>query len=63
MKTPNYINLTDAYANELSFSKKLSKSLSLLDVGNFGDNVEVEALVGTRRADIVAEGNDGILVV
>ena len=63
MKAPNYIELSQIYKKEAEFSIALSKSLSLLEIGKFEDEIEVEALVGTRRADIVASGNDGTLVI
>lgn len=63
MKAPNYIELSQIYKKEEDFSTALSKNLSLLGIGKFEDDIEVEALVGTRRADIVAIGNDGTLVI
>jgi len=63
MKAPEYVELWQVYKREEDFSMELSKNLSLLEIGKFEDEIEVEALVGTRRADIVASGNDGILVI
>ncbi len=63
MKAPEYIELSQVYKKEEEFSIALSKNLSLLEIGKFEDEIEVEALVGTRRADIVASGNDGTLVI
>ncbi len=63
MKAPKYIELGRVYKKEEEFSIALSKNLSLLEIGKFEDEIEVEALVGTRRADIVASGNDGTLVI
>jgi hypothetical protein len=63
MKAPNYIKLSKIYKREEDFSIALSKNLSLLEIGKFEDEIEVEALVGIRRADIVASGNDGTLVI
>ena len=47
---------------EVEFSAALADNLDALDIGEFED-VETEARVGTRRADIVAVGEDGTLVV
>ena len=63
MKTPKYVNLNKVYSREETFNKELSKNLSLLNAGRFNDESQVEALVGTRKADIVAKGDDGTLVV
>jgi len=63
MKAPTYVELCKVYQREEDFSIALSKNLSLLEIGKFEDEIEVEALVGTRRADIVANGNDGTLVI
>ena len=41
---------------------QIANMLEVLEVGKFED-VETEASVGTRRADIVAVGEDGTLVV
>ncbi len=62
MKTPKYVNLGNVYSREEIFNKELSKNLSLLNAGRFNDESLVEALVGTRKADIVAKGDDGTLV-
>ena len=62
MKTPSYVRLNDVYSREEDFSAALAKHLDLLSVGSFEEG-ETEALVGTRRADIVAQGDDGVLVI
>ena len=54
--------LTEIYKNEEEFSADLALTLDALEVGKFED-AETEANVGTRRADIVAVGVDGTLVV
>ena len=56
-------SLSEIYNNrEIEFSADLAENLDVLKVGKFEDP-ETEASVGTRRADIVASGEDGILVV
>ena len=54
--------LSDIYTREEDFSADLAETLGALKVGKFED-AETEANVGTRKADIVAVGEDGILVV
>ena len=54
--------LSEIYHPEEKFSADLAENLDALKVGKF-DDAETEATVGTRRADIVATGEDGILVV
>ncbi len=54
--------LSEIYNREEDFSSDLADNLEVLQVGNFEDS-ETEANVGTRRADIVAVGTDGTLVV
>ncbi len=54
--------LSDIYTREEDFSVDLANTLEALKVGKFED-AETEANVGTRRADIVAVGLDGTLVV
>lgn len=54
--------LSDIYTREEEFSADLADNLSALNVGKF-EEAETEANVGTRRADIVAVGEDGTLVV
>ncbi len=54
--------LTEIYNNEEEFSADLANTLDALNVGNFED-VETEANVDNLKADIVAIGDDGILVV
>ena len=46
----------------MDFSVDLADTLAALNVGSFED-VETESTVGTRRANIVAVGEDGTLVV
>lgn len=55
-------SLTEIYNREEDFSADLAENLDALKVGKFED-AETEASVGTRRADIVATGEDGTLVV
>jgi len=62
MKIQQAKPLNNIYPREELFSLDLSKHIEHLKVGSFED-VEIEAAVGTRRADVVATGNDGILVV
>jgi len=47
---------------EVEFSASLADHPDALNLGEFED-VETESNVGTRRADIVAVGVDGILVI
>ena len=54
--------LSDIYKREEEFSADLADNLEALNIGEFED-VETESNVGTRRADIVAVGEDGILVI
>ena len=62
MKFQQSIQLSNIYDHEEDFSADLADNLDALAVGSFGD-VETESRVDTREADIVAEGEDGILVV
>lgn len=62
MKTPTLLPLNRVYRNEEAFSAELAKNLHLLGLGKFEEG-ETEAPVGTRRADIVAIGEDDTLVV
>ena len=62
MNLQQLIPLSDVYSSEEEFSDDLADNLDELNVGAFED-VEREANVGSRRADIVAVGEDGILVV
>ncbi len=55
-------SLSEIYTREEDFSSDLADNLDALKVGKFED-AETEANVGTRRADIVAAGIDGTLVV
>ena len=55
-------SLSEIYNREEEFSADLAENLDALKVGKFED-AETEASVGTRRADIVATGEDGTLVV
>ena len=62
MNLQQSIPLRDIYGNEEEFSAALANRLEALKVGKFED-AETESNVGTRRADIVAVGEDGTLVV
>ena len=61
MKLQETMQISSIYT-EVEFSVVLANNLDALDVGKFED-VETESNVGTRRADIVARGQDGVLVV
>ena len=54
--------LSDIYAREEDFTTDLAENLSVLGLGDF-ENVETEVYVGPRKADIIASGEDGVLVV
>ena len=62
MQLQKTIPLSSIYKREEDFSADLADTLEALNVGKFED-AETESNVGTRRADIVAVGEDGILVV
>jgi hypothetical protein len=62
MNLQQSIPLRDIYGNEEEFSAALANRLEALKVGKFED-AETESNVGIRRADIVAVGEDGTLVV
>ena len=62
MKLQQTIPLSSIYNREEEFSADLADNLDALRIGKFEDP-EKEAKVGTRRADIVAIGEDGTLVV
>lgn len=63
MNIQQLIPLSDIYNREEDFSVDLADNLDALGIGSFED-AETESNVGTRRADIVAVGEDGgILVV
>lgn len=62
MKLQQSRPLTSVYDREENFSSDLANHLSALEVGSFED-AETESNVGTRKADIVAVGDDGTLVV
>ena len=62
MNVQQRIPLSDIYKREEDFSADLADNLDELRVGSFED-AETESNVGTRRADIVAVGEDGTLVV
>ena len=62
MKRQETIPLSNIYNREEDFSTDLANNLDILKVGEFED-AETESNVGTRRADIVAGGEDGTLVV
>ena len=61
MKLQETIPLSSIYT-EVEFSAALAENLDALRAGRFED-AETESNVGTRRADIVAVGEDGTLVV
>ncbi len=54
--------LSKVYGKEENFSLDLSDNIAALGIGSFED-AETESKVGTRRADIVAAGDDGTLVI
>jgi len=62
MKSQKFKKLKTAYKREEDFNRELSENLQLLDLGEF-DEVEVEGQVGTRRADIVANNGEDVLVI
>ena len=62
MKLQQSRALRDIYNREEEFSSALSNHIGALEVGSFEDT-ETESHVGTRKADIVAEGDDGVLVI
>ena len=62
MKLQETVPLSSIYTREEDFSADLTDNLDELRVGKFED-AETESNVGTRRADIVAVGDDGTLVV
>lgn len=62
MKLQKYKKLSSLYTREEDFSSDLANDISQLSVGDFED-AETESNVGIRKADIVATGNDGILVI
>ena len=62
MQIQKVIPLSSIYTREEDFSADLTDNLDELRVGSFED-AETESNVGTRRADIVAVGEDGTLVV
>ena len=62
MNIQQRIPLSDIYQREKDFSADLADNLDELRVGSFED-AETESNVGTRRADIVAVGENGTLVV
>ena len=62
MNLQQLLLLSEIYPQEEDFSDDLADNLDALNVGAFED-VEREANVGRREADIVAIGEDGILVV
>ena len=58
MKLQESILLSSIYKREDDFSADLVETLDALNVGKFEDP-ETESNVGTRKADIVAVGEDG----
>ena len=66
MKLQESIPLSSIYRREEDFSEALAKLLrreDVLKIGTFGDDVETESPVGLHRADIVAFGEEGPLVI
>ena len=69
MKLQQLIPLRDIYKEpdrhqaERAFSADLADNLDALNIGEFEDKVETEFNVNRRRADIVAVGVDGVLVI
>ncbi len=62
MKLQQRKKLSELYNREEEFSADLAEHLDALRVGQFED-AETEANVGARKADIVATGEDGTLVI
>jgi len=62
MKVQKFKALSTIYSREEDFSVDLANHISHLGVGAFED-AETESNVGTRKADIVATGTDGTLVI
>ena len=62
MNIQETIPLSSVYNREADFSADLADNLDALDIGNFEDP-KTESNVNKRRADIVAVGEDGRLVV
>lgn len=62
MKLQGSKPLSTVYNREEAFSSDLANHLTAIGVGSFED-AETESNVGTRKADIVAVGDDGILVI
>ena len=62
MLSPTFVPLRTVYRLEPDFTRDLAENLNLLKIGRF-DESEVEAMVGTRKADIVAKGDDGVVVI
>ena len=62
MKIQQLMPLSDIYNREEEFSTDLADNLDALGIGSFED-AKTESNVNKRRADIVAVGEDGILVV
>ena len=62
MKIQQLMPLSDIYNREEDFSTDLAENLDALRIGSF-EEAQTESNVGTRRADIVAVGENGTLVV
>jgi len=62
MKLQQSKALSSIYSREEDFSSDLANHITALGIGSFED-AETESNVGTRKADIVAVGDDGTLVV
>ena len=62
MKIRETMLLSSIYTTEVEFSEDLADNLDALNLGEF-ENVETEFNVNRRRADIVAVGVDGVVVI
>ena len=62
MKLQETMPISSIYTTEIEFSAVLADNLDALGIGEFED-VKTESNVNRRRADIVAVGEDGTLVV
>ena len=62
MKLQQSKPVSELYGREEDFSLDLSNNMAALGIGSFED-AETESKVGTRKADLVAKGDDGTLVI